>query len=178
MRIMYRKLTRILYRFALFIFIVGLLHIFVLSPSCKSPEDPGPEPINYRTNVEITYTRDESKITNPSADGTSVEFACIIHDPELFRHDFGYNPQVFITATNQTGNVFKGTLSKVYRHTKDYAPKHEIRVSDLLIAKFDENGTYIVGSNITGENITIPNAFDLEIVSFSTFGTSLRFKMR
>ncbi|MFC2142493.1 hypothetical protein ACFLR7_06130 [Acidobacteriota bacterium] len=149
----------------------------ILIPSCKGPTDPGPEPINYRSYVEVTYTRDESKITNPSADATTVRFYAVIFDPKRPVSPTGNYPSVSISATSETG-VFKATLSKVYRHTKDYAQKHEIRVSDLSMLRFDEGGIALAGSSTTGENITIPNAYDLKIVQESTFGTKLRFKMR
>ncbi len=153
-----------------------LLMCFII-PSCKGPADPGPEPINYRMNVEVTYTRDVNKITNPSADATKVRFRAVIFDPKRPISPTGNEPSVSISAISEIG-VFKATLSKVYRHTKDYARKHEIRVYDLAILRFDEGGTPLAGSSTTGENITIPNAYDLEIAEESTFGTKLWFKMR
>ena len=154
-------------------FIVGIIFVILaIFPftSCNSPEEP--EVYNYRNNVEVIYTRDTSKITNPAGKNSTVFLDFELYDPEKSPARY----QGFHSTEQINANVFRVYLPRVFIQTEKTSVKHKVWVADPMLKLFDNTGREIPTSSFTGENIVINGAYDLQIVPL-TSGTELHFKM-
>ena len=163
---MHKNIDKSSSNFLVFAFcFISVLYLSLVS--CKSPEEP--EVHTFRFNVEVTYTRNTSKITNPSA-----KEARVILDYELYNPERSPTINKNFMDTNQISeNVFRAYLSKVFVQTEKRSTKHIIWIKDPMLKQFDNTGMEIPTSSFTAENITISGAFDLQVS-----GYQLHFKMQ
>jgi hypothetical protein len=128
----------------------------------------------------VTYTRDTSKITNPGGDELDVQLVYICYNPQ---------PDTMRTWVPQTRGAVDAILASqgeyfayipsVFVQNGSYQKKHEVYIRDDLLRIYDSSGIYIDWSSVTGEGITVENAYDLEMGKITTtYGTKLLYKMK
>jgi hypothetical protein len=149
--------------------------------NCKSPEEPdNPFQYIYKAKVEITYSRDTSKINwSNGEDKATLMYELFDPDPNI-RSD---NDQKIIgqyrygqLEMDKIGdNRFTGYLEQVFIQISGIQEQHVVYIQDQAISYGDDQT-----SQYTGENIIINDMCQTEIVPYApgSSGTKLKFRLR
>ncbi|MFZ5559234.1 MAG: hypothetical protein ACOZAL_00340 [Patescibacteria group bacterium] len=135
-----------------------LLSILMLLLFCSCGKITQPDkPWEYKTNVQITYSRDVSKITNPEGPDEGTILFGELNDPQIP----GGQDHISIQMTKVMENRFSCTIPKIWINSSSIY--HVVRVQDLKLAI--PGGTPDTNhSGYTGENIDIPGSYDRRVV--------------
>jgi hypothetical protein len=137
--------------------------------ACKnSPTTPDHPTSEYLYNVQVTYTRDVTKIRNPEGNDAAMYLFGELNDPQ----QNGYQ-KIGFQMTKIAENQFTCTIPKIW--VNSYGIYHVVKVQEPKMSI--PGGEYCTA--YTGENINIPGAYSQSIVpSCNGLGSELRFMIK
>jgi len=129
-----------------------IILIFLTFISCEKIFKPGKEePIEFRYNVEVVYTRDVNKIKFPNAPDIASPLVVELYNPFRGGYEDKYD-QINIQMEKIAENKFRGIIPQVYiQRSIDLNWKHKAYLQDLKLGEW------------TGEDMRIEGEYGVEI---------------